>query len=58
MVDVRMLPPAEANEEIPLTLDELARKGARRMIAAALRAEADENVARFSDELDETVTGW
>ena len=30
----------------------LAREGARRMIAAALRAEADEYVERFGDELD------
>ena len=52
MVDVRMLPAGEDNE-IALTLDELADEGARRMIAAALRAEADEYVERFSDELDE-----
>ena len=31
----------------------LAREGARRMIATALRAEADEYVARFDDDLDE-----
>jgi putative transposase len=53
MVDVRTLPIVEASEEITITLDELAREGARRMIAAALRAEADEYVARFADELDE-----
>src|ERR1700692_2676640 len=53
MSDVRRLPVGEGNEEITLALDELAREGARRMIAAALRAEADEYVARFSDELDE-----
>jgi putative transposase len=47
-----MLPAGEDNE-IALTLDELAREGARRMIAAALRAEADGYVERFSDELDE-----
>jgi putative transposase len=52
MVDVRMLPVGETNE-IAITLDELAREGARRMIAAALRAEADEYVERFSDELNE-----
>jgi putative transposase len=51
MVDVRMLPAGEDNE-IAITLDELAREGARRMIAAALRAEADEYLARFADELD------
>jgi putative transposase len=53
MTNVRMLPVGEGNEEITLALDELAREGARRMIAAALRAEADEYVERFSDELDE-----
>jgi putative transposase len=52
MVDVRMLPLPESSEEIVLTLDDLAREGARRMIAAALRAEADEYVARLADELD------
>ena len=36
-----------------VTLDALAREGARRMIAAALRAEADEYIERFSDERDE-----
>ena len=35
------------------SLDALAREGARRMIAAALRAEADVYVERFSDEVDE-----
>ena len=53
MHDVRRLPVGEGNEEITIALDELAREGARRMIAAALRAEADEYVERFSDEVDE-----
>ena len=53
MTNVRTLPVGEGNEEITLALDELAREGARRMIAAALRAEADEYVERFSGELDE-----
>jgi transposase-like protein len=53
MTNVRTLPVGEDNEEITLALDELAREGARRMIAAALRAEADEYVERFSDEVDE-----
>ena len=52
MQDVRRLPVGEGNEEVALALDELAREGARRMIAAALKAEADEYVERFSDELD------
>jgi putative transposase len=50
-MDVRTLSGGEDNE-ITITLDELAREGARRMIAAALRAEADEYVERFDDELD------
>src|SRR5947209_15626655 len=53
MHDVRRLPLDGGNEEITIALDELAREGARRMIAAALRAEADEYVERFSDEVDE-----
>src|SRR5450759_2822235 len=52
MQNVRQLPVGEGSEEITLALDELAREGARRMIAVALKAEADEYVERFSDELD------
>jgi putative transposase len=52
MQNVRTLPVGEGSEEITLALDELAREGARRMIAVALKAEADEYVERFSDELD------
>ena len=50
MDDVRRLPVGEGSDEIAVTLDELAREGARRMIAAALRAEADDYVERFADE--------
>ena len=39
--------------EVRSTLDEVAREGARRMIAAALEAEVGEYVARFGDDLDE-----
>jgi putative transposase len=53
MTNVRRLPVGEGSEEIALALDELAREGARRMIAASLRAEADAYVERFSDERDE-----
>jgi putative transposase len=53
MDDVRRLPVGEDNDEIVVTLDDLAREGARRMIAAALKAEADEYVERFADERDE-----
>jgi len=52
MHDVRRLPVGE-HEEITLTLDDLAREGARRMIAAALEAEVQEYVAAFTDEVDE-----
>jgi putative transposase len=53
MTNVRTLPVGEGNEEITIALDELAREGARRMIAAALRAEADEYVELFAGEVDE-----
>ncbi len=53
MSDVRRLPVGEDNDEIRLTLDDLAREGARRMIAAALEAEVDEYVGSFVDEVDE-----
>jgi transposase-like protein len=53
MEDVRRLPVGEDNKQVAVTLDELAREGARRMIAAALRAEADEYVERFADERGE-----
>jgi hypothetical protein len=52
MTNVRTLPTGDS-EEITIALDEFAREGARRMIAAALRAEAGEYVERFSDERDE-----
>jgi transposase-like protein len=52
MVDVRRLPFGEDVEE-RVTLDDLAREGARRMIAAALEAEVDDYVASFIDEIGE-----
>jgi putative transposase len=51
MVDVRRLPVGEG-DEIQVTLDDLAREGARRMIAVALEAEVEEYVASFVDEVD------
>jgi transposase-like protein len=51
-VDVRRLPVGEENE-ITVTLDDLAREGARRMIAAELNAEVEQYVAAFVDEVDE-----
>ena len=53
MVDVRRLPSGGDGNEIAVSLDDLAREGARRMIATALQAEADEYVASFVAELDE-----
>jgi hypothetical protein len=53
MEDVRRLPVGEDDNQIAISLDELAREGARRMIATALKAEADEYVASFVEELDE-----
>src|SRR3954453_20570656 len=50
MVDVGRLPVGEDNT---VTLDYLAREGARRMIAAALKGEVEEYVASFVDEVDE-----
>src|SRR3954470_2024417 len=53
MDDVRRLPVGESSTEIAVSLDDLAREGARRMIAAALEAEVDEYVGLFVDEVDE-----
>jgi transposase-like protein len=52
MEDVRRLPVGKDNE-IAVTLDDLAREGARRMIATALGAEVADYVERFADERDE-----
>ena len=40
-------------EEACVTLDDLAREGARRMIAAVLEAEVDECVRAFVGDVDE-----
>jgi hypothetical protein len=48
MQDVRTLPVGEG-DEIAVTHDDLAREGARRMIAAAPEAEVDEYLASFVD---------
>jgi putative transposase len=52
MSDVRRLPVGE-DVEGRVTLDDLAREGARRMIAAALEAEVQEYVSTFVEEVDE-----
>jgi putative transposase len=51
VVDVRRLPVGEENEG-RISLDDLAREGALRMIAAALEAEVDDYVASFVGECD------
>jgi transposase-like protein len=45
--------PSEVREGISITLDDLAREGAQQMIAAALRVEVDDYVARFVQERGE-----
>jgi putative transposase len=50
MSNVRRLPVGEEDEG-RVTLDELAREGARRMIAAALEAEVEEYVGSFAEEV-------
>jgi putative transposase len=52
MADVRRLLVGEDNE-IRVTLDDLAREGARRMIATALEAEVADYVERCAEERDE-----
>lgn len=52
MGDVRRIDEGRV-EQAAVTLDELAREGARRMIATALEAEVDEYVASFVEERDE-----
>src|SRR5215218_4380283 len=43
----------QARAELRMDLDELAREGARRMLAAALEAEVDAYLAAFAAERDE-----
>jgi len=59
MTNVRMLPAGEDDEEITLARDELAREGARRMIAAALRTEADDGdpADTLDFDLDQVARG-
>jgi putative transposase len=52
MDDVRRLPVGEA-EAGQVTLDDLAREGARRMIAVALEAEVEDYVSALAAEVGE-----
>jgi hypothetical protein len=45
-------------DEIHLSLDELARRGAQRMLAAALEAEVDEYIQRHARRGTKTATPW
>src|SRR5262245_32988046 len=42
-----------ARSELAMSLDELAREGARRMLAAALEAEVDAYIACYAEQVDE-----
>jgi hypothetical protein len=57
MVDVRRLPVGEENE-ITVTLDDLAREGARRMIAAALTPRPASTSRRLLTTSMRTASGW
>jgi putative transposase len=50
---LRVVTDDEASAEMRGALDEIVLDGARRMLAAALEAEADDYIARLSGELDE-----
>src|SRR3954469_8211669 len=52
MVDVRRLP-VGGDDQVQVTLDELAREGARMMIATALEAEVADYIERFAEERGE-----
>src|SRR4051812_2193249 len=52
MVDVRRLPVGE-DDQVQVTLDELAREGARIMIATALEAEVADYIERFAEDRGE-----
>jgi hypothetical protein len=43
----------QVRDKIHFSLDELARRGAQRMLIAALEAEVDEYISRHSQERDE-----
>ena len=58
MADVRRLPVGE-DDEVAVTLADLAREGARRrMIAAALEAEVEEYVGSCVEEVGEDGKRW
>jgi len=50
---LRVLTDEDARAELTVGLDEIVREGARRMLMAAVEAEADSYVAAFTEEVDE-----
>ncbi|MGH2528269.1 MAG: IS256 family transposase [Actinomycetota bacterium] len=50
---LRVVPEDDARQEFALTLDEICRRGAERMLAVALEAEVDAYLERHRDERDE-----
>jgi hypothetical protein len=58
MMDVRTLPSPESSEEIVLTLDELAREGARRMIAPRCARRPTTTLPGSPTSSTRTVIGW
>jgi putative transposase len=50
---LRVVTDEPAGEELAVSLDEICREGARRMLAAALEAEVDAYLAEHADERDE-----
>ncbi|HVJ89044.1 MAG TPA: hypothetical protein VM580_04515 [Labilithrix sp.] len=53
---MRKLEEKRVEEEVPRTLDVIAREGARRMIEAALEVEVGDYVPRLREHRDENVT--
>jgi len=58
VITAKAATPADAESAVGATLDELARAGAQRMIAAALQLEVAEYVARFRAARDEAGMPW
>jgi putative transposase len=55
---LRVVTDDDAGAEMRGALDEIVLDGARRMLAAALEAEADDYIARLGGELDERAGAW
>jgi hypothetical protein len=55
---LRVVVEESSRAELAVGLDELAREGARRMLAMALEAEVEAYLAAFADERDDAGSGW